>query len=166
MMPERVQLSRKKGWRKPEGALVVARPSRWGNPWKVTPWSPEPGVRIWSLWNVRTGATKSQHETQADAVRSAVRLFRADLEREIAQGLVDVSPLAGKDLACWCPDGQPCHADILLAFANGQVMQRLLALEQGNRRITAVGDIIRLGDGSLDVTLRHPYRIEVRREAG
>ncbi len=26
--------------------------------------------------------------------------------------------LAGKDLACWCPLGQPCHADALLELAN------------------------------------------------
>lgn len=32
MMPQRVQLSRRRGYRKPEGAVVVARPSRWGNP--------------------------------------------------------------------------------------------------------------------------------------
>ena len=30
-MPERIQLSRKKGWRKPENTVVVARPSKWGN---------------------------------------------------------------------------------------------------------------------------------------
>ena len=26
--------------------------------------------------------------------------------------------LAGKDLACWCPLDQPCHADVLLEVAN------------------------------------------------
>jgi hypothetical protein len=26
--------------------------------------------------------------------------------------------LTGKDLACWCPLDQPCHADILLELAN------------------------------------------------
>lgn len=26
--------------------------------------------------------------------------------------------LAGHDLACWCPIGQPCHADVLLELAN------------------------------------------------
>lgn len=31
----------------------------------------------------------------------------------------DLSPLRGKDLACWCPlDGQPCHADTLIELAN------------------------------------------------
>jgi len=27
--------------------------------------------------------------------------------------------LAGKDLACWCPLSEPCHADVLLEIANG-----------------------------------------------
>lgn len=26
--------------------------------------------------------------------------------------------LTGMDLACWCPPGQPCHADVLLELAN------------------------------------------------
>lgn len=27
--------------------------------------------------------------------------------------------LRGKDLCCWCPLDQPCHADVLLEIANG-----------------------------------------------
>ena len=27
--------------------------------------------------------------------------------------------LAGRDLACWCAAGGPCHADLLLRIANG-----------------------------------------------
>lgn len=30
-----------------------------------------------------------------------------------------VHELAGHDLACWCPLDEPCHADVLLGFANG-----------------------------------------------
>lgn len=26
--------------------------------------------------------------------------------------------LRGRDLACWCPLDQPCHADVLLRLAN------------------------------------------------
>lgn len=26
--------------------------------------------------------------------------------------------LAGKNLACWCPLDEPCHADVLLEIAN------------------------------------------------
>jgi len=35
MTRRRVQLRRTKGWRKPPGAVVVARPTRWGNPYGV-----------------------------------------------------------------------------------------------------------------------------------
>ena len=28
------------------------------------------------------------------------------------------SEIKGKDLACWCPLDQPCHADVLLQVAN------------------------------------------------
>jgi len=27
--------------------------------------------------------------------------------------------LVGHDLVCWCPLDSPCHADVLLALANG-----------------------------------------------
>lgn len=31
-MPERIQRQRAKGWRMPDGAVYVGRPTRWGNP--------------------------------------------------------------------------------------------------------------------------------------
>ena len=37
MSAKRIQLRRTKGWRKPEGAVVVARPTKWGNPWHIGP---------------------------------------------------------------------------------------------------------------------------------
>ena len=36
-------------------------------------------------------------------------------EAELAEWL---APLRGRDLACWCPLDQPCHADVLLELAN------------------------------------------------
>lgn len=38
-------------------------------------------------------------------------------ETHVAPAL-DVADLRGKDLACWCPLDQPCHADVLLELAN------------------------------------------------
>lgn len=31
---------------------------------------------------------------------------------------MSVTPKRGKDLACFCPLDQPCHADVLLEIAN------------------------------------------------
>ncbi len=36
----------------------------------------------------------------------------------------DISPLKGKDLACWCPLDQPCHADVLIEVASGATPTR------------------------------------------
>jgi hypothetical protein len=30
----------------------------------------------------------------------------------------DLAPLRGKNVACWCKPGAPCHADVLLELAN------------------------------------------------
>lgn len=32
--------------------------------------------------------------------------------------LLDLTPLRGKNLACWCRADQECHADVLLELAN------------------------------------------------
>lgn len=96
--PQRIQLSRKKGWRLPEGAVNVARPTKWGNPFRVaTPASGNMG-----------------RQTRAGAVKA----FRYRLIGLVAIGAIDLAPLRGKSLACWCPIGQPCHADVLMEFAN------------------------------------------------
>lgn len=56
---------------------------------------------------------------------------RADYERDIA-GMSNadraffmdrVAELSGKNLACWCPLDQPCHADVLLELANKEGSQ-------------------------------------------
>ncbi len=44
----------------------------------------------------------------------------------LAAGRLAVTPLmvrrdlAGRDLMCWCPEGFPCHGDVLLEVANSQ----------------------------------------------
>jgi hypothetical protein len=107
--PQRIQLRRTEGWRKPEGAVVVARPTAWGNPWRVgdTGWTILPGGII----------NREPHPplTAAQAVESYRNsiTFDPDLIARIRE------VLGGKDLACWCKIGDPCHADVLLEIANG-----------------------------------------------
>ena len=97
-MPGRVQLRRTKGWRLPENTVSVARPTRWGNPYPVlAPGHPK-----------EAGFTRPQ----------AVLAFRIRMHGLLAIDAVDLSPLRGKNLACWCALDQPCHADVLLELAN------------------------------------------------
>jgi hypothetical protein len=90
--PKRVQQRRTRGWRKPVGALSVARPHKWGNPFEV---GNTPGVRT---------------------NEEAVRLYRLWLPGSLL--LADIGELTGHDLMCFCPLDQPCHADVLLELAN------------------------------------------------
>jgi hypothetical protein len=95
-MPKRIQMSRQKPWRADNpDAVIVSRPSRYGNPYR------------------------------ADGDRAeAVRLFRDMIERAPHDGLgrtieqIIRGDLGGRDLACWCPLDEPCHADVLLEIAN------------------------------------------------
>lgn len=103
--PKRIQRRRTKGWRMPEGAVYVGRPTKWGNPYRV-------GTRA-----MLSPLHNAQPITVRDA-RHAVHLYRRWL-RGARVRIEDLGPeLRGKDLACWCPLGQPCHADVLLEWAN------------------------------------------------
>jgi hypothetical protein len=92
-MPRRIQLSRKKGWRLPPNSKVVARPTRWGNPFRAeTPEQRAPAVARFRRW-----IDSQAGEQLRDAAKSELRGFH---------------------LACWCPLDGPCHADVLLEIAN------------------------------------------------
>jgi hypothetical protein len=41
-----------------------------------------------------------------------------ELYRELRRMARDIDELRGKNLACWCPLDQPCHADVLLELVN------------------------------------------------
>lgn len=100
--PFRVQLRQTPGWHMPPNTVSVARPQAYGNPWQI-------------------GRTGPMGRSALDAV-GAVGLFRAmleDTELRRAVGYPDtLAPLKGKNLACWCKRGEPCHADVLLELAN------------------------------------------------
>ncbi len=92
-MTERVQLRRTKGWRIPEGTIVVSRPSRWSNPFQI-------GL-------------------DGDRNECVTRFERALRDGELRVTVADVRrELAGHDLACWCPPSDPCHADVLRRVAD------------------------------------------------
>jgi Domain of unknown function (DUF4326) len=117
-MPERIQRRRVKGWRMPEGAVYVGRPSRWGNPYRAingTVYGPARPIEGGDL------VAYSTHAPAENAVAWAVRNFRRDVDCALRSALTTElirRELAGRDLACWCPLGQPCHADVLLEIAN------------------------------------------------
>lgn len=93
MKPQRIQRKRTKGWKMPENTVYVGRPSKYGNPYRVGMY---------------------RDFTQSDAVRA----FRDWLSMH-PEFVTEVQKnLGGKNLACWCKLGSPCHADVLLEIAN------------------------------------------------
>jgi len=85
----------------PPNTVYVGRPTKWGNPWMIgqqvgpatPPMSREEAVENYRKWVL--------------ANRQGPERYRLPLEQ-----------LRGKNLACFCPLDQPCHADVLLEIAN------------------------------------------------
>lgn len=107
--PRRIQLRRTKGWRLPAGAVVVARPTKWGNPFRVDVFGREEAVTLYRFW--------------LEGRLDPAFLLKHRVERPAPSAEDIRAALAGKDLACWCPlldregRGVPCHADVLLRVA-------------------------------------------------
>ena len=113
-MPERIQLSRKKGWRMPPNTVKVDRTSMWGNHWVV--W--KDGTEGW--FATRNSSEHHPVGTKEAGIDLAVQEHARELNlRRNAYGFASwLLPLRGKNLACWCKPGTPCHADVLLKLAN------------------------------------------------
>lgn len=111
--PKRIQRRRTKGWRMPEGAIYVGRPTRWGNPFTIM----NAHRQGWLIYDDRDTSKVDGYiaslPSQAEARVRATRLYRQHMFR-----LADLTALRGHDLACWCPLDQACHADVLLEIAN------------------------------------------------
>lgn len=103
--PQRIQLRRSKGWRKPAGAVVVSRPSKWGNPWRVGDPHPDPDEGGRAIRDLAEAV--ALFELHAGPL-GLYELDREELRRE----------LCGRDLACWCRPSAACHANVLLRWAN------------------------------------------------
>ena len=99
--PCRVQLSRRKGWRMPANTVKVDRTTRWGNPFACLPFEE---CRRRGLW-------------YAPNREAAVKHFEIWLSAG-GFGPTWKDQLRGKNLACWCKPGTPCHAETLLRLAN------------------------------------------------
>lgn len=131
--PRRIQRKRTAGWRMPDGARYVGRPSRWGNPFRIyhghttigPSWSR--ARETWHAFPVRDCVNAYVTSSTPLGPEAAVELYRRLLHvraRDEGDRLREwLAPLAGRDLACWCPLDQPCHADVLLRLANPELAE-------------------------------------------
>jgi hypothetical protein len=116
---KRIQRQRTKGWRMPEGAVYVGRPSLFGNPWSIRDGQalsilPRRERAAWCVRRYRDemaslGLLSDYAYVVSDAAWERVAALGFGTMAEYARHL-----LRGHDLVCWCPLDQPCHADVLL----------------------------------------------------
>lgn len=108
MNPVRLQLSRRKGFnlqdfsRSVNGlpAVMIARPSIFGNPFVIG-----------------THGTAEECVAMFDDWLKGELVFDQMVERRILI-LQNLDFLRGRNLACWCKHGRPCHGIPLLRMAN------------------------------------------------
>ncbi len=119
MTPKRIQRKRTAGWRMPANTVYVGRPTIFGNPWTlkaayesklfIPEHVPQIVVDEFEAWLTKLISPNSEH----------LGIWkRDDMIEKRAAILAALPTLRGKDLACWCPEGQPCHADVLIKLAN------------------------------------------------
>jgi hypothetical protein len=149
--PVRLQLSRRKGFdlqalsHEINGldAIVVSRPGKWGNPfdfrrsefcWIALSFGcrgdamgrQEASVRAFREWVAPGDGRRTKEMWRQIVVKSGRKKISIGgrAEAAAAPALEDlVASLRGKNLACWCKPGAPCHADVLLEFANKPVCE-------------------------------------------
>ena len=113
--PKRIQRKRVKGWTMPPNTIYVGRPTMWGNPYGgddlslrlyrntvLGAWEPS------LLEHVSDEKRRELYDRHVEWRKRSNHALRGDIQRL----------LRGRDLACWCKEGSPCHADILLELAN------------------------------------------------
>lgn len=120
MKPVRLQLSRRKGFNLQAlsmatnglPAVNVARPSKWGNPYRVLSENdPQSAVD-------RFRGLLKQRPSRLRHLVLAICSGRPGIgEYAVQQMKASLPTLRGKNLACWCALDQPCHADVLLELA-------------------------------------------------
>lgn len=124
MKPQRIQLSRKKGFDLQRVSMELnglpavncARPSKFGNPYKVEIYGLELALELFArtirgIW--------MSNRIPEELLHSAYDLHQAFLKRHQFHPLENVRrELAGHNLACGCKVHNACHCDTLLEIAN------------------------------------------------
>lgn len=88
----------------PPNTVKVDRTTKWGNHIVV---GEDRGVG-YHPWTADEAVAQYRMDTEA-----AMEWPRPDGSEPL-----DLSELRGRNLACWCKLGDPCHADVLLELAN------------------------------------------------
>ena len=120
-MLQRIQRKRTKGWRMPENTVYVGRPGVFGNPFGgdhivTDPLTDKQVPETLRAYREFVVSGIENRPSTTGHFWGAIDGLAGYPER--SRLIARLPELRGKDLACWCPLDQPCHADILLEIAN------------------------------------------------
>lgn len=123
MKPERIQLRRTAGFELQAASIAlnglpvvnVARPSLFGNPFRHD----DPVQAVEAYQRHCRGGTQF-FEMGPGKLQFAKGIHPNSVHHSFPNWLREhgLPRLRGKNLACWCKPGHPCHADVLLQLAN------------------------------------------------
>jgi len=119
----RVQRKRIKGYRQPPGTIYVGRPTKWGNPIMLNGdcifIDASYRRNILSPWVFYNMGDIDDILYLYELVLKGTACVNKDLQYWSDHfSKLNVKDLKGANLSCWCPLDKPCHADILLKYAN------------------------------------------------
>lgn len=108
----------------PGGAVSVTRPGLWGNPFPASILGAQLAVSLFRelmAGMFDPGHLKHLGDPEFKAIYDAKTLWQERMAKRhgLEYRLGARHDLKGKDLACYCQPGAPCHADVLLEIANG-----------------------------------------------
>lgn len=119
--PVRIQLKRTKGWRLPPNTVKVDRSTGWGNPYRpgdLLAYGPYAGTRVRDTMH----AVVLFREWAMQAIAGRARPGSSGRAPTCEEVEASLAKIRGRNLACWCKPGEPCHADVLLELANAPTL--------------------------------------------
>ena len=123
LIPVRLQRKRTKGFKlvSPNELPIVyvGRGTRFGNPFRL---DADGFIENYTRW----GQWENWSYSNNFSIKDVVELYEQWVDGQLRNNRLplppkwsDISNLKGKNLSCFCPLSEPCHADILLRLANG-----------------------------------------------
>jgi len=94
--------------RKEPSDIMVTRPGKWGNNWRVVK-----REGLWLVENPDGTYWEDSFKSQKAATLKAIGLFAWNLQQKRSEKLMaDLPELHGKRLGCYCGENDPCHGDV------------------------------------------------------
>lgn len=96
----RIQRKRTKGWRKPDNAIIITRPGKFGNPFPVKKFGRRKSIELFDLW-----FNDGWHDDMIGYVANTI-----DPKKRESM----LNELRDKVLCCWCKTDERCHGDVYI----------------------------------------------------